>query len=971
MPTCEQLGAYLDGALSDQGAFEAHLLTCTRCQTELEAGMQIMAAGAALTKAAKRPHAVIAASFQWRRLMVFVAATAAAAAIVFLVIRLRPSQMPGVESRIAAALSPRRSLDFRLPFEPLDRHRPYDVPRGRRAPELISNALTAEVETELPKSALAAVLIARSDLAQAEAVLENAGIDDNLELDRAALAIARDSPTEALAHLDEVLTRSPGNPIALWNRGIVLDRLRLPLAAAESFRDAARSDAPAWAVEANERLTRLQVDEQARSARWKRGRDACANMTATVPDRLVVRENYASCRPAFYEAVRTAPTLDALNALQPVAAELDSLDRSTAASALLARVTKIDPKSRHNGVEQYARLAQASSLSVGERTKLLEQLRTTHQDDLLLGAIPRSKLPGLRAEYITRALASKDPYYVELSNEFAGNSLLTDGNPLGAEALLRRAVASCTARDVEFRCSNLQLTLVYAYAAMDRPSEGRKVALAALDRSRRLGLYWDERLFFDALAELARLDGSHSLMRAYLREATLRAGSECEQVQWAGEALAVASIDDLHFAQARSEISASPTCNVPPDHSRARVIAELSRFDGTEAEAAELQRALVESRGDETLSSGGRARFDAIEGRLLANRDVGRARTLLRRAIETADQTPVDDADAASARRDAYGALLVLAASDTDPRATLQLFADNVGVQLSHTPTCIVGVMADAERLLVVVQDAKGHITRHFDAQGVQSSHLDAKTLVPSAMVASLADCKRVDVLALPPVFGLPNLLPPNIAWSYRSRTAARSLSSGERPTVLTVADVVPPSDLQLSPLATHERTPIDGTERVDLLGPEATPARVIAALPTADAIEINAHGFVDLAASDASMLALSPGSDDHFTLDARQIAAVRLPKAPLVVLAACHAAFTVPHRQDAWGLPRAFLTAGARAVVASPDDVSDLEAGAFFRAIEARTLKGEDPATALRDERLLRITTKPNSWAASVLLFD
>jgi len=226
-------------------------------------------------------------------------------------------------------------------------------------------------------------------------------------------------------------------------------------------------------------------------------------------------------------------------------------------------------------------------------------------------------------------------------------------------------------------------------------------------------------------------------------------------------------------------------------------------------------------------------------------------------------------------------------------------------------------------------------------------------------------------VLALPPVFGLPNLLPPTLAWSYRGRSSSPEAPLSNPPHVVTVADAVPPSELKLAPLQAMTLTPIPGASHVDLRGAEATPAGTLRSFAGADVVEIHAHGFVDLKRSDASLIALSPEANGHFALNAREIADLKLPKAPLVILAACHAAYVAPYRHEPWGLPHAFLLAGARAVIASPETISDAEAGGFFRAVEQRILAGTDPAIALRDERVRQLARDPKSWTGAVLLFD
>ncbi|HWO24090.1 MAG TPA: CHAT domain-containing protein [Kofleriaceae bacterium] len=985
---CAELEAYLDETLDEarRERFEEHLLGCASCQAKLEDAMQLIAAGAELARRPDRPRAaatVERARPARRRVGLWAAAAVAIAAAVVAVVwwRARGQEHgPTIEERIAASLAPRRSLALRLPYAPLDRYRPYDVERGASAPELVPLGLTAEVEAKRPTAALVALLLARRDFDQAEAILaragRRAGHDDDLELGRAALALARKQAASALVHLDGVLARAPASAVALWNRALVLSELQLPLAAAEAFDVAGTLGEPGWSAEAAERAASLREAERARVAQWQAGK-ACEAMPAgRLPDRAVVRAHTSACRPSFYEAVRVATTRDALLALMPIAEELDASVNSTAAADLVRRVAAVEPARRQRAVATYLRLTRTADLPAAEKLQLLDQLRAAEQNDLVLGAIPRSQLPGLRDEYIRRARAASDPFFAELAEERSADALLAGGDPLGAEVVLLRAVRACSGRDVELRCTDLHLALANVYEIMHRPSDVRAVAQAGIERSRRLGLYWGERLFFDYIAKAARFERAYSLMRVYLREATLRAAGECAQARYHQELMAEASLEELRFDQARRDLGAAPTCDEPPKAARARVIAELARIDGSPEEARALRAGLAQSRQQPDRTAGELAYFDALEGRLLAARDPAAARPLLRRAIEAADQLGRGDADAALARRDAYGSLLVLTASGGDPAASLALFVEAAGAP-PREGACVVGAMVDAERVLVVVRDARGALAQHFEPRGLASPVLDAAALIPVPMVRALSACSRVDVLALPPVFGLPNLLPPELAWSYRGRLPSTgrgvlaAAAPAARPTVVTVADAIPPPELRLAPLGVRRLAPIPGATHVDLTGAAATPTRVVSSLADADAIEIHAHGFVDQGVSDASLIALSPQADGRFALGAREIAGLRLTRSPLVILAACHAAYTAPYRHEPWGLPRAFLLAGARAVIASPDAISDAEAGELFRAVEVRILSGTDPAIALRDERARRLAAAPSSWVRAVLLFD
>lgn len=979
--TCDRIDAYVDGTLSmgDLDAFETHLIGCPRCQQALEDGLQLSAAGAELAARVDRPQVAlpVAATRRSRRGWLAGAAalmSAAAIAIVIWRVVLPQNAAPSLEDRVASTLAPRRAQLARLPYEPLDRYRPYDTPRGASVPEPISLQLTAEVEASRDPGALAAVLIARRDLDQAEALLARSG-GDSIELSRAAIALMRRDPGQALTHLDGVLARSPTNTVAAWNRALALTDLELPLAAAEMFDVVIKGDEPGWSDEARTRAAELRRATEQHRAHWLESKRVCEDLVAGKIDLEGIRRHVAVCRPYFYEALRVAPTSAARSALVPVAALMDAGTGHHAAAELVDRVNKpLMPTSvaarspRDHLVATYLRLTRTADLDQAEKLRLLDELRSARADDLMLGAIPRTGLPGLREEYAQRAVATADPYYLELVKEREAEDLLTRGDPLAAEALLVPVTRACALRDIELRCQYLHFALATVYEAMHRPAKSREVVRAALVRSKRLELYWDERQLFDYLAEAARLDLDHSQMRAYLREATLRSGGECAQEQFALESLAEASVEELQFTRARRELAVTPMCNEPASIARISVLAELAHVDGTQLDLDVARVGLTRARNDE-ISVGERARLDAMEGRMLAARDPGAATALLRRAIAATQNAPRSDVSAGKARADAFASLVVASAGAGDHTATLALFAEATGAPASAA--CVVGALVDADRVVIVAKKMDGTLLQNFDPHGRRAAAIDASSLVPKSIRVALADCDRIDVLALPPVFGLPGLLPPELAWSYRGRPTRIAAAAIASPKVLAVADPQPPRDLAFAPLDTAALTPIPGATHIDLRGAAATPQRTSASLPLADAIEIHAHGYINVGASESSLIALSPEANGAFTLSAADIAKVPLPKAPLVILAACHAAYTAPYRHESWGLPQAFLFAGARAVLASREAIPDREAAAFFRAVEARILAGTDPAIALRDARVRALTADPKSWAAAVLLFD
>jgi hypothetical protein len=128
----------------------------------------------------------------------------------------------------------------------------------------------------------------------------------------------------------------------------------------------------------------------------------------------------------------------------------------------------------------------------------------------------------------------------------------------------------------------------------------------------------------------------------------------------------------------------------------------------------------------------------------------------------------------------------------------------------------------------------------------------------------------------------------------------------------------------------------------------------------------------VNPAQADTAALVLAPDAEGRFALSATELRATKLEGAPVVTLAACRASSVAPYLHEPWSLPRAFLEAGARAVVAAPVELPDAEARTFFSALTERLRAGQSPATAVRDERVRFLAVQPRaSWVRTVLVFD
>jgi CHAT domain-containing protein len=129
-----------------------------------------------------------------------------------------------------------------------------------------------------------------------------------------------------------------------------------------------------------------------------------------------------------------------------------------------------------------------------------------------------------------------------------------------------------------------------------------------------------------------------------------------------------------------------------------------------------------------------------------------------------------------------------------------------------------------------------------------------------------------------------------------------------------------------------------DLLETIPIIGPRADRARVLAAIGTSSpkVIHIACHGTFNADDPDASLLMLAGGSANEedpavSNLTAREVAQLPLGGS-IVVLSACHSGVTVTAGEESFGLTRAFLVAGARAVVSARWEVNDLSTWLLFR---------------------------------------
>lgn len=972
--SCDDLDLYFDGELpADQrAAFEAHLGGCPRCQAGLHELMQLTIASLPAAEAAAAPPKVVPLL---RRRALWVAApllAAAAAAVLYL----RgpgpgPEDMSHRPDTIATLeLGPTRGLAARLSYAPADAHRPYTVLRSAAAPgEVIALTELARLEAAGDLRGLAAAHTLRGELAQAAAVLARSEPSPDRDSDRAAVALAQGDAEAALSLAEAALSARPEHPQARWNRALALRELDLPRAAAAAFTAiaAAEVDAPGWADEARtlaEALLREPAARERMFAAAQAAGEALISDGTPLPD-AVVQAAPSLARLYLYDAARAAPSADRVHALAPLAAQLDRLAGGHVLTDMLTKTAAADFAVRAPLARAYAALALGRS---DDGDDLAAQAERAGQHDISLGARVHA---GLVARDLAGFLrhAGDDPWLRMLAAQEQAAAQLQAGAYADAEATLAAGLALC-GPGLGYRCARLELAQAELLARMNRLSEAARPLTAGLRRATEDQHWGVQTTGLQLRGELARLRGALALARAITDETLLRLPAapeaRCPAERHAEFVLASLAIADLDAAAARRALQAAPDCGQPPFLARLFVQADLARIAGDADDVAAVLAGLTTLRAA-GLRPDEAALADHIEGRARIINDRPAGQALLRKAIAAARELPRDEPHALKALAFSYASLILDAAAHGEHQAALALLAEEVG---APTPTsCALGLVVDHERSYAVALGPAGAPQASLERR---SSPIAAdEALVPAAALAALRACPEVAVFARPPLAGRPQLLPPELAWSYRvghAQPATSPKGQVARGGRLVVADVAAPVALGLPRLAPWVADGEGEPPRL-LAGADATPTRVLQALPDAAEIELHVHGLVDLAVSDASFLALSPDADGHHALTAGQIRGVSLPARPLVILGACHAGQVAPYLHEAWSLPLAFLAAGARAVIASPAPIDDREAGPFFAGVRARILAGSSPAVAVRDERVKLGPGAP--WAASVLVFE
>ncbi|HEY0707192.1 MAG TPA: CHAT domain-containing protein, partial [Polyangia bacterium] len=513
------------------------------------------------------------------------------------------------------------------------------------------------------------------------------------------------------------------------------------------------------------------------------------------------------------------------------------------------------------------------------------------------------------------------------------------GDPAGAEAAYERALAGCRETWFPQICSETKIWLAYLKNNRRQIQEAKRWASEAKKDSQTGGLPVFEAKANARLAVAEDLRERFALARAYASEASLQK-LDCPSANTGRELLAKIALGEGNAGEARRQLEAVTRCG--PGAPRfgmigTETLATLAsdRQGAWETGRTWLRETIAQHRAQPDTSWLETTAFRLFEARVDLVEDRAKGQGALEALVAEAGQRAGTDEAAAMVRIVATSALAVDAGLRGEYPAALARLEAAQG--LSPQRPCVLGAAIDGARGVFVARTDKGKIVGEHQASLPRTA---GPLAVPKAIVDAVAGCDEVGVLATAPLLGQPRLLPPTRAWAYLRTPGAVAPSAGSVRR-LVIYDARPPDDLGLPRLPAVPALTLEGAVTEVLQGAAATPSAALSRAMQADLVEWHVHGLLDPEISDAAALALSPEGDGRNLLTAADILKTTFPRKPGVILGACRAGQSARYGAYQWSLPLAFLTAGARWVIASPTPVEDTEAPAFFAGVWARIGKG------------------------------
>jgi hypothetical protein len=966
----DRVHAFADGELSPEEAasFRDHLADCASCQSELQDILQMQAFGAAERSAQLAAAGVTPMPMRRRSTRVWATVSTLVAAAAALVVFVR---LQGQDELLATGAV--RHLEARSSYAAADHYRRYDVDRASVAQhDRPSLKLMAKLEEKGDFRGLAAAYLLAGDREQAAAALEKAGHSPEVDNERAVLAIEKGDFESAIVLCDSALHARPSMTQALWNRAIAERELGLTNQAAHSFGEVAAKNEPGWADEARQRQAALQKQADAEKAAYDALNAAGDKMIAGGPVLSLesARISRGDARHFLGEAVRTADSRERVLSMLPLAQEVDRLDHNDYLERYVKSVATSEFKVRGPVSAALLALNQRKTPTNAQTVEaLIARAKAAGQKDQVAAGYFLANSLGLAhvAEFRQAARELGDPNFIGIAEYFMAADQKNRNDVTGAVQTLLTNLAECDrGGGLEDRCARNELAILSSLIAMHRVAEARQHALAGWKRARRIGDRDLQIQLLYGMCEIHLLANRFSLVEAYAGELGLRQPDDKEVQRYVHETRAAAEVYDLQPQAARRELATIAASGSSLDGNGLWALADLAHLGTTPEERQLGLAALARLRKlpEGQIVDADRAMFDFLEGRMVINTDAEAGNRLLRAAIVSGNRIGRDNADAQKARGFAYSTLIAQAAEAGKWSEAAGLFAEDT--RLVKPERCLLAVGTDNERDISIAAGVDG--VAHGSLNRRSDPRLDAAHFVPADQLKALSDCPSVAVLARPPLYGSPDLLPASLAWSYHTGHASAPQPKTNSKRVV-ISDVEPPATLGLARLASW-RSADDGAA-VELKGAAATPSHVLAELADASEIVFNAHGIVDTGQSDATMIALSPDANGRYELGVAELRGLHFKDAPLVVLAACHGGeLVVPSPHEPNSLPAAFLDAGARAVIASSEAIPDAEAGSFFEGVRHRAEAGAPLVNALRDERSAWLA-RGASWTERIMLFE
>lgn len=540
---CENLDEFFDGELDVAAAtaFRDHLLTCRKCQAELGELIQLGAlsdryhrarsqARIERVPAAVRVHPGVA------RRWVLAGGAGLSLAAVAVIAFVSWNRVPDLLWSPAGA---ERLIEGRSSYARATGYRPM---RGATlGPDAAASSLQHGLLARLPSGqagafarAAAYLALGQSNLAEvALQELDSLDASADVESEQALACLVRGNPQQgdyekALRLTDAALEKSPRHGPALFNKALALRELGLDMLAARTFDAVAELGEAGWSQEARLKADQLRRSTSASRERWRAAilaGEALLTSGALPPPGLA---DSPILRQYFYEAVRSRVSPSDVEALMPLARDLDSIAGDTALEDYVRAVARRDFSVRGPLARRY--LQWLTRHGEVDARRLVADLHRSTEEDILAGALAKVEAPagggGEQAAPPRRLLGVADPWFEALSLEHEASVARQRGDLRGARQKLEQALEVCRRPGLEFRWLDVQLELSEVLLQSSALDEAYAHAIEGWRAARRVNEWGHQAKLIEQLARIARLRDDGPLARAYHEEANERAQQE-------------------------------------------------------------------------------------------------------------------------------------------------------------------------------------------------------------------------------------------------------------------------------------------------------------------------------------------------------------------------------------------------------------------------------------------------------------